>query len=136
MYILPYFNAQFSWSVYQICAAFITGLLNNIGTHIDPIILIQKIREGLEIPGLRNSLVQILHDYYLQVEYCCLLLLLLSSYFTSFCVHIIHVSLNVHFFDCWIIWLHVPDYIVILDINTIPARIVVNSLNGYVAKIL
>jgi len=51
-----------------ICAAFITGLLNNIGTHVDPIILIQKIREGLEIPGLRNSLVQILHDYYLQVK--------------------------------------------------------------------
>jgi len=50
-------------------AAFITGLLNNIGTHVDPIILIQKIREGLEIPGLRNSLVQILHDYYLQVGY-------------------------------------------------------------------
>ena len=49
-------------------AAFITGLLNNIGTHVDPIILIQKIREGLEIPGLRNSLVQILHDYYLQVQ--------------------------------------------------------------------
>jgi len=49
-------------------AAFITGLLNNIGTHVDPIILIQKIREGLEIPGLRNSLVQILHDYYLQVS--------------------------------------------------------------------
>jgi len=51
-----------------IYAAFITGLLNNIGTHVDPIILIQKIREGLEIPGLRNSLVQILHDYYLQVS--------------------------------------------------------------------
>jgi len=49
-------------------AAFITGLLNNIGTHVDPIILIQKIGEGLEIPGLRNSLVQILHDYYLQVR--------------------------------------------------------------------
>lgn len=49
------------------CSAFISGLLNNIGTHVDPIILIQKIRQGLEIPGLRNSLVKILQDYYLQV---------------------------------------------------------------------
>jgi hypothetical protein len=48
--------------------SFITGLLNNIGTHIDPIILIQKIRPDLEIPKLRDSLVQILHDYYLQIS--------------------------------------------------------------------
>ena len=48
-------------------SAFITGLLHNIGTHVDPIILIQKIREGLEIPGLRDSLVKILQDYNLQV---------------------------------------------------------------------
>ena len=47
--------------------AFITGLLHNIGTHVDPIILIQKIREGLKIPGLRDSLVKILQDYNLQV---------------------------------------------------------------------
>ncbi len=49
-------------------AAFITGLLHNIGTHVDPIILIQKIRDGLEIPGLRDSLVKILQDYNLQVR--------------------------------------------------------------------
>lgn len=48
--------------------SFITGLLNNIGTHVDPIILIQKIREKLEIPGLRDSLVKILQDYYLQIS--------------------------------------------------------------------
>jgi len=70
----------------RICAAFITGLLNNIGTHVDPIILIQKIREGLEIPGLRNSLVQILHDYYLQVDCCCRISL-------GFMLHIIFVLL-------------------------------------------
>ena len=48
---------------------FITGLLQNIGTHVDPIILIQKIRSGMEIPGLRDSLVKILQDYNLQVLY-------------------------------------------------------------------
>ncbi|CAH1788445.1 unnamed protein product [Owenia fusiformis] len=48
--------------------AFITGLLNNIGTHVDPIILIQKIEQGMEIPGLRDSLVKILQDYNLQIS--------------------------------------------------------------------
>ncbi|MEQ2196289.1 hypothetical protein XENOCAPTIV_004019, partial [Xenoophorus captivus] len=45
---------------------FITGLLNNIGTHVDPILLIKRISEGMEIPNLRDSLVKILHDYNLQ----------------------------------------------------------------------
>lgn len=48
--------------------SFISGLLNNIGTHVDPIILIKRIQEKLEIPGLRNSLVKILQDYYLQIS--------------------------------------------------------------------
>uniref|UniRef100_A0A8C4RPL1 Vacuolar protein sorting-associated protein 41 homolog n=1 Tax=Erpetoichthys calabaricus TaxID=27687 RepID=A0A8C4RPL1_ERPCA len=46
---------------------FITGLLNNIGTHVDPILLIHRIKEGMEIPNLRDSLVKILHDYNLQI---------------------------------------------------------------------
>uniref|UniRef100_A0A1A8EVJ0 Vacuolar protein sorting-associated protein 41 homolog n=1 Tax=Nothobranchius korthausae TaxID=1143690 RepID=A0A1A8EVJ0_9TELE len=46
---------------------FITGLLNNIGTHVDPILLIYRIKEGMEIPNLRDSLVKILHDYNLQI---------------------------------------------------------------------
>ncbi|XP_014884004.1 vacuolar protein sorting-associated protein 41 homolog isoform X1 [Poecilia latipinna] len=46
---------------------FITGLLNNIGTHVDPILLIKRIKEGMEIPNLRDSLVKILHDYNLQI---------------------------------------------------------------------
>ncbi|XP_064186870.1 vacuolar protein sorting-associated protein 41 homolog isoform X1 [Anguilla rostrata] len=46
---------------------FITGLLNNIGTHVDPIILIRRIKEGMEIPNLRDSLVKILQDYNLQI---------------------------------------------------------------------
>ena len=48
-------------------SGFITGLLHNIGTHVDPIILITKIRSGMEIPQLRDSLVKILQDYNLQV---------------------------------------------------------------------
>lgn len=48
-------------------SAFITGLLNNIGTHVDPILLIHRIKEGMEIPNLRDSLVKILQDYNLQV---------------------------------------------------------------------
>ncbi|ELU13950.1 hypothetical protein CAPTEDRAFT_174173 [Capitella teleta] len=48
--------------------SFITGLLHNIGTHVDPIILIQKIQDGMQIPGLRDSLVRILQDFNLQMS--------------------------------------------------------------------
>ncbi|KAL4222561.1 Vacuolar protein sorting-associated protein 41 [Mactra antiquata] len=47
---------------------FIRGLLNNIGTHVDPIILIRRIQTGMKIPGLRDSLVKILQDYNLQMS--------------------------------------------------------------------
>lgn len=50
------------------CLVFIKVLLHNIGTHVDPIILIDKIKEGMEIEGLRDSLVKILQDYHLQVS--------------------------------------------------------------------
>ena len=46
---------------------FVHVLLHNIGTHVDPTVLIQKIEDGVEIPGLRDSLVQIMLDYRLQV---------------------------------------------------------------------
>ncbi|OWA52572.1 Vacuolar protein sorting-associated protein 41-like protein [Hypsibius exemplaris] len=46
---------------------FITNLLHNIGTHVDPSILIRRIKLGLQIPGLRDSLVCILQDYNLQI---------------------------------------------------------------------
>lgn len=66
------FNQVFCWTVFLICllvfTAFITGLLNNIGTHVDPILLIHRIKEGMEIPNLRDSLVKILQDYNLQVD--------------------------------------------------------------------
>lgn len=48
---------------------FVHVLLNNIGTHVDPTILIKRIENGREIPGLRDSLVQIMQDYRLQVTY-------------------------------------------------------------------
>ncbi|KNC77974.1 hypothetical protein SARC_09577 [Sphaeroforma arctica JP610] len=47
---------------------FIRGLLNNIGTHVDPIVLIRRIPLGLPIPGLRDSLVKIMQDFNLQVS--------------------------------------------------------------------
>ncbi|XP_066945060.1 vacuolar protein sorting-associated protein 41 homolog [Macrobrachium rosenbergii] len=47
---------------------YIRELLNNIGTHIDPIMIIRRIPNGLEIPGLRDALVRILHDYDLQIQ--------------------------------------------------------------------
>lgn len=47
---------------------FIVGLLQNVGSHVDPIKLIRRIPKGLEIPELRNSLIKILQDYNLQVR--------------------------------------------------------------------
>lgn len=49
-------------------SGFITVLLQNIGTYVDPIMLIRKIPAGMEIPGLRDSLVKILQDYNLQIS--------------------------------------------------------------------
>jgi len=46
---------------------YINNLLCSIGTHVDPQILIRKIENGMEIPGLRDSLVKIIQDYSLQV---------------------------------------------------------------------
>jgi vacuolar protein sorting-associated protein 41 len=52
---------------------FIVGLLNNVGTHINPIRLISEIPVGLPIPRLRDALVKILQDYNLQVcMYVCM----------------------------------------------------------------
>lgn len=47
---------------------FVNVLLHNIGTHVDPRILVGKIEKGQEIPGLRDSLVRIMHDYRVQVS--------------------------------------------------------------------
>ena len=47
---------------------FVNVLLRNIGTHVDPRLLIQRIGYGMQVPGLRDSLVKILHDYNLQIS--------------------------------------------------------------------
>ncbi|XP_039266626.2 vacuolar protein sorting-associated protein 41 homolog isoform X1 [Styela clava] len=47
---------------------FIRDLLNNIGTHVDPVILIRRIPTGLRIPGLKDALVKILQDYSMQTS--------------------------------------------------------------------
>ncbi|KAI0684181.1 vacuolar protein sorting-associated protein 41 [Cytidiella melzeri] len=48
--------------------AFIRGLLENVGAEIDPIRLIRRIKNGLEIPGLKPALIKILHDFNLQAS--------------------------------------------------------------------
>jgi vacuolar protein sorting-associated protein 41 len=45
---------------------FVSGLLENVGTHINPLTLIDKIPRGMEIIGLRDRLVKIIYDYNLQ----------------------------------------------------------------------
>ncbi|EIN11015.1 vacuolar protein sorting-associated protein 41 [Punctularia strigosozonata HHB-11173 SS5] len=47
---------------------FIRGLLENVGPEIDPIRLIRRIRNGLEIPGLKGALIKILQDFNLQIS--------------------------------------------------------------------
>ncbi|KZP04416.1 vacuolar protein sorting-associated protein 41 [Athelia psychrophila] len=48
--------------------AFIRGLLENVGAEINPIRLIRRIKNGLEIPGLKEALIKILHDFHLQIS--------------------------------------------------------------------
>ena len=48
--------------------AFIRGLLENVGAGIDPIRLIRRIKNGLEIPGLKPALIKILQDFNLQLS--------------------------------------------------------------------
>ncbi|SGY69838.1 BQ5605_C004g03069 [Microbotryum silenes-dioicae] len=47
---------------------FIRGLLENVGPEIDPIRLIRRIRNGLEIPGLKPAVIKILQDFNLQIS--------------------------------------------------------------------
>ncbi|KAJ8487764.1 hypothetical protein ONZ45_g14207 [Pleurotus djamor] len=47
---------------------FIRGLLENVGAEIDPIRLIRRIKNGLEIPGLKEALIKILQDFHLQIS--------------------------------------------------------------------
>ncbi|PAV21458.1 vacuolar assembling VPS41 [Pyrrhoderma noxium] len=47
---------------------FIRVLLENVGAEIDPIRLIRRIRNGLEIPGLKEALIKILQAFNLQIS--------------------------------------------------------------------
>ncbi|KAJ3116451.1 Vacuolar protein sorting-associated protein 41 [Physocladia obscura] len=47
---------------------FIIGLLENLGSHIDPVKVIRKIPEGLPIPHLQASLIKIMTDYGIQMS--------------------------------------------------------------------
>lgn len=55
---------------------FIRALLENVGADIDPMLLIKRIRNGMEIPGLKDALIKILQDFSLQVRSTGALLLL------------------------------------------------------------
>ena len=48
--------------------AFIRGLLENVGPEIDPIRLIRRIKNGLQIPGLKPALIKILQDFNIQIS--------------------------------------------------------------------
>lgn len=47
---------------------FIRGLLENVGSEINPIRLVRRIKNGLEIPGLKEALIKILQDFHLQIS--------------------------------------------------------------------
>jgi len=47
---------------------FMRGLLENVGAEIDPLRLIRRIKNGLEIPGLKQALIKILHDFNIQIS--------------------------------------------------------------------
>jgi hypothetical protein len=47
---------------------FIVGLLKNLSAHIDPLRVIERIPETLDIPGLKTALVQIMSDCTVQLS--------------------------------------------------------------------
>lgn len=49
---------------------FIRGLLEEVGTSIDPLKLVERIPPGLEIEGLREGLVRMLKEYEVQQSIC------------------------------------------------------------------
>lgn len=53
---------------FHITTAFIRELLENVGVDISPIRLIRRIKNGLEIPGLKDALIKILQDFHLQIS--------------------------------------------------------------------
>lgn len=49
-------------------AQFVSGLLEHIGAHVDPLKLIKRIPDGVHIERLRDRLVKIISDYNLQMS--------------------------------------------------------------------
>ncbi|RKP25500.1 hypothetical protein SYNPS1DRAFT_28766 [Syncephalis pseudoplumigaleata] len=47
---------------------FIKGLLDGVGSHVEPLKLVGLIPEGMEIPGLKDGLTKILQDFALQAS--------------------------------------------------------------------
>lgn len=47
---------------------FIVGLLENVGSYIDPIKLIRRIPKKMEIPGLKDTLIKVMQDYGVQMS--------------------------------------------------------------------
>ncbi|ORX43267.1 vacuolar protein sorting-associated protein 41 [Piromyces finnis] len=47
---------------------FIVGLLENVSSYIDPIKLIRRIPEQMEIPGLKNTLIKVMQDFGVQMS--------------------------------------------------------------------
>lgn len=47
---------------------FIKGLLENVGSEVDAVKLIKRIKNGLEIEGLKAALIKILSDFNLQIS--------------------------------------------------------------------
>lgn len=54
--------------MWRLLLAFIRVLLENVGAEIDPIRLIRRIKNGLEIPGLKEALIKILQAFNLQIS--------------------------------------------------------------------
>ena len=61
-------HGRLTWLKVNPFSAFIRGLLENVGADIDPIRLIRRIKNGLEIPGLKEALIKILQDFHLQIS--------------------------------------------------------------------
>jgi hypothetical protein len=63
-------NLQNEWNLETLTPIidFIRGLLENVGTDIEPLRLIKRIPDNLKIPGLKDALLKILQDYNLQMS--------------------------------------------------------------------
>jgi hypothetical protein len=54
--------------VCELTADFIRALLEHVGAEINPIRLIKRIKDGMEIPGLKAALIKIVQASNLQVS--------------------------------------------------------------------